>query len=272
MRLREALLLGIVMAFAASACSRLTFIRPSAKLGKYEKIAPSYEFKDSPEYARSNQAREHLGLAEDRLRAGQLDQAESEARLAVKSDPGSAGAYTVLGLIEDRRGNAATAGTHYAKAAELAPGQGAMLNNYGAWLCGNGRAAESLAWFDKALADPAYRESAGAMANAGACALRAGQTARVEQDLRAALQAEPENPVALAAMAEYRYGTGNYFDARAFSQRRLAAAPATPATLQLASQIEDKLGDKVASARYVQRLRSEFPQAGTAANGETSQP
>lgn len=271
MRLREALLLAVVVAFAASACSRLTFIRPSAKPGKYEQVAPTYEFKDSPEYTRRTQAREHLGLAEDRLRSGQLDQAESEARLALKSDSASAGAYTVLALVEDRRGNATAAGAHYAKAAELAPGQGAMLNNYGAWLCGNGRAAESLAFFDKALADPAYRERAGALANAGACALRAGQTGRVERDLRAALEIDPDNQVALAAMAEYQYGAGNYFDARAFSQRRLAAAPATAAALLLASQIEDKLGDKVASARYVQRMRSEFPQAGTTP-GESSQP
>src|SRR3546814_6712665 len=71
------------------------------------------------------------------------------------------------------------AGGYYARAAELAPEQGTALNNYGAWLCGNGRAAESLAWIDRALADPIYRQRASALANAGSCALKAGQTAHV---------------------------------------------------------------------------------------------
>ena len=78
--------------------------------------------------------------------------------------------------------------------------------------------------------------------------------------------------VALAAMAEEAMRQGNYLDARAFSERRLAAAPATPTALELASRIEDKLGDSVAAARYVQRLKTEFPQAGNAFPGESSTP
>src|SRR3546814_8916261 len=73
------------------------------------------------------------------------------------------------------------------------------------------------------------------------------------------------------ALAEYQYRNGRYMDARAFSQRRLAAAPATAAVLLLASQIEEKLGDRVAAARYVQRLRAEFPQSGTIQSGGRSE-
>src|SRR3546814_7890955 len=89
------------------------------------------------------------------------------------------------------------AGGYYARAAELAPEQGTALNNYGAWLCGNGRAAESLAWFDRALADPIYRQRASALANAGSCALKAGQTANVERHLREALSLDPVDATAL---------------------------------------------------------------------------
>ena len=52
---------------------------------------------------------------------------------------------------------------------------------------------------------------------------------------------------------------GDYLLALAFSQRRLAAAPATRPVLLLASQIEQKLGDSAAAARYVQRISAEFP-------------
>jgi len=37
----------------------------------------------------------------------------------------------------------------------------------------------------------------------------------------------------------------------------------------LASQIEEKLGDRSAAARYVQRLRAEFPDAQDARNSGT---
>jgi type IV pilus assembly protein PilF len=100
------------------------------------------------------------------------------------------------------------------------------------------------------------------MANAGSCALTAGQTARADRDLRNALALDPASPVALAGMAEDEYRAGHYFEARAFSERRLAAAPATRQVLQLASQIEQKLGDMAAAARYVQRMRAEFPEQG----------
>lgn len=264
-----AMLAGLML---VSACSRLTFVKPDASRGRSERIAPEYELRDDPREQGSAVARRHATLAEQRLRSGQLDAAEREARAALKADPRSPVAYTLLALIEERRGRVAQAGAHYASAAELAPQSGAMLNNYGAWLCGNGRARESLAWFDRALADQAYGSRAYALANAGTCAGMAGEYGRVERDLRAALALDPDNAVALFAMAEHAFRSGRYLEARAFSERRLATAQATAPVLLLASQIEEKLGDKAAAARYVRRLSTEFPQARTAQPGESSPP
>ena len=56
------------------------------------------------------------------------------------------------------------AGEHYRRAAELAPTRGAVLNNYGAWICAQGRAVESLAWFDRALAAPYTQDMHGSEA------------------------------------------------------------------------------------------------------------
>ena len=77
--------------------------------------------------------------------------------------------------------------------------------------------------------------------------------------------------VALGAMARVAFRTGQYMDARAFSQRALAAGGVDPAALLLASQIEQKLGDTAASARYVRRLRDEFPDAVPGVPGDTTQ-
>jgi len=256
MQVTAALLLALVMV----GCSRLGFIRPDTSRRGFESTAHEVVITND-ERSGASGALARVQLAQQRLGEGDFVEAGQQAKKALKLDPGSAAAYTVLALLEDRRGNAAVAGKHYFRATELAPTQGGMLNNYGTWLCSQGRAAESLDWFDRALAAPGYQTPNIASANAGACALQAGQTARAEQSLRQAIALDPQNQVALSAMAELEFKAGRTMAARAFSERRLAAAPADPAALVLASQIEYKLGDRKAAEAYVRRLGAEFPDA-----------
>ena len=265
MRLDGGIVLCALLAMGAVGCSRLTFVKPNPARGDYERTAQDVEVRESPAAKQRTAARNRLAMAQSQLSRGELDAAETELRLALKQQPDSADAYTLLAVISERRGRSAEAGAHYQRAAELAPADGGALNNYGAWLCGNGRAAESLAWFDRAIAAPGYPSPGSALANAGACAEQGGRPDRVEKYLRAAINYDPVNAVALGALARHEYRAGRYMDARAFSQRRLSAAPADAGALLLASQIEEKIGDTAAAARYVRRLREEFP-GGAAGN------
>ena len=272
MRLRNVIALAAMASLVtAVGCSRLTFIKPKFK-NEYHRTAPEYTIRDDPKDTQRMAVIDRLGLAEQSLAAGRLDEAETQTRAALKVDPKSADGYTLLGMIVSRRGHPAQAGANYAKAVAVAPARGGVLNNYGAWLCGNGQAAASLPLFDRALADPAYPTPAAVLANAGSCALTTGQTGRAQRDLARALELDPSSPVALAGMAESEYRAGRYLQARAFSERRLEVAPASVQVLQLASQIEQKLGDTVAAARYVQRIGTEIPQTPAAPSGDTSQP
>ena len=181
-----------LVALAATACSRLTFIKPKAGRGSYEQLAPEYTFREDADSKRRMAGMDQLALAERHLRAGEYDAAEADAKAGAEGRPQIAGCLYLAG--RDRgstRPQRRRPAAYYAKAAELAPAKGNVLNNYGAWLCGNGRAVEALAWFDRALADPSYTSPASALANAGACALSLGQTARADRDLRAALDARP---------------------------------------------------------------------------------
>lgn len=272
MRLREALVLAAVVAVLASACSRLTFVKPDAQRRGMDRLAPEYTFSETPRSRQKAAARRLLTSAEQKLRADDTAGASADARAALRADASSAEAHTMLGLIANRAGQQDVAGSHYARAAELAPESGVALSNHGAWLCGNGRAEESLGWFERALSAPSYRDRASGLANYGACALTAQRPDLAERASRAALEVDAGNVVALNTLAEQYVAQGRFFEARAFSQRRLAAGPATPAALRLASQIEENLGDTVAATRYVQRLRTEFPQARTAGPGEAETP
>ena len=252
-RLWLALLAG-VLAVAVGGCKS----HPKAKLGPSQ--APVYSVGDPESVRREVRWRDLLTLATRDMQVGNLDAAERKVREALKRAPEAPDALVLQAGIDDRRGRTRQAGENFRKAAELAPQRGDVLNNYGAWLCQQGQPAESLVWFDRALQAPGYATPGEAQANAGSCALDAGQLERAERDLRAALVAAPANPVALESMAQLSYRQGRYMEARAFAERRIAAAPATRSVLQLASQIEVKLGDRAASDRYLQRIRQEFPQ------------
>ncbi|WP_313296227.1 type IV pilus biogenesis/stability protein PilW [Stenotrophomonas sp.] len=232
--------------------------QPKARLGPSE--APVYSVRDPDNVRRQVRLQDLLALAARDMQVGNLDAAERKAREALKLAPESPDALVLMAGIDERRGRAQQAGESFRRAAEQAPQRGDVLNNYGAWLCQQGRPAESLVWFDRALQAPGYATPAEAQANAGGCALDAGQLERAERDLRAALSTLPGNPVALEAMAQLSFRQGRYMEARAFAERRIAAAPATRSVLQLASQIEARLGDRAASDRYIQRIRQEFPQ------------
>ncbi|MCR6662342.1 MAG: type IV pilus biogenesis/stability protein PilW [Luteimonas sp.] len=269
MRLREALVLVASASILLVGCSsRLSFVKSDAQRRGMDRVAPEYNFSETTGGRQQPSARRLLASAEQKYRAGQAAEAAADARAALKIDSRSVEAHTMLGLLASRAGESVAAGRHFSKAAELGANDGVALSNYGAWLCANGRSADSLSWFERALSARGYAEREAALANAGACALAAGQPELAERASRAALDIAPANVVALNTMAEHNYASGRYFEARAFSQRRLAAAPATPEALRLASQIEEKLGDSVAATRYVQRLRTEFPQARIAGPGE----
>ncbi len=124
------------------------------------------------------------------------------------------------------------------------------------WLCANGRVAESLEWLGRAIADPAYPTPALALANAGSCAERAGQLERAEASWRQALALDPVSAPALSGMAALKFASGQYMDARAFTERWLATTPDDPEGLRLAIQVEQKLGDNAAASRYLSRLQA----------------
>jgi type IV pilus assembly protein PilF len=271
MQLRKAIGLAVLAAMLASGCSRLAFVKTDPGRRSETRVSEPVVLHESAASRQRTEGRNQLAVAQSRLLQGELDAAEEAARRAAKLNPTSSDPYTLLAIIAERRGRQADAGAHYLRATELAPQDGGVANNYGAWLCANGRVAESLGWFERALADPAYRTPADALANSGACALRAGQAAKADRELRAAIDLDPDNAVALGALARLQFQSGRYMEARAFSERRLAAAQADAAALELASQIERKLGDTAAADRYVRRLRDEFPGNVPGNPGDTTQ-
>jgi type IV pilus assembly protein PilF len=267
MRPRSVLTLGFLVAVAAaSGCGGKSYV--STSLGKRHYVEPAVNRISETKGKRDGTASMQRDLAEmqESLAQGDLATVKQQAGAMLKRQPSSPEGHTYMAVVLDQTGDHAGAGVHYLRAAEAAPTNGGVLGNYANWLCEQGQPNEALGWFDRALALPTYANSPVILAGSGICAGKAGQPQRAERDLRRAIQLDPQNAAALDGLAENEFRAGDAFKARAFSERRLAAAPADPRALLLASQIEQKLGDSAAAARYVSRLKSEFPDAPEARN------
>lgn len=240
-------------------CSRLTFVKPNLKKVKVEQVRRPVVARDGAEVRQRQTAYAAIAKASAALQSGDLAGAEGHARSALKLDPTSVDAHTLLAALAERRGRSEEAGGWFKKAAELSAGRAEEVGNYGAWLCANGRMAESLQYFDYAARSESGDAQADTLANAGTCALRAGMQDRADGYLRKALQLDDGNRLALETLAHMALRRGQLLEARAFSERRLALPPISASILGIAAEAETRLGDARAASEYRARLQREFP-------------
>jgi type IV pilus assembly protein PilF len=213
-----------------------------------------------PATANQEAAALQVQLGQGYLRQGDLEIARDRLRRALELDPHSVAAHTVMAVLQERINRPAVAETHYRRAYELKPDDGSVNNNYGTFLCGNGRFEEAQRHFDRAVADPFYRTPAVAYGNAGFCALKAGDGERAERMLRLSLEHDAKQPGTLFELARLHYARGDMMRARAFLQRYESIGEVEPQALELGARIEQRLGDSAASARYIESLQRKFPE------------
>jgi type IV pilus assembly protein PilF len=207
-------------------------------------------------------ARVHTELAQQYMANGDLEDALVKINKAFTFDPNYVPAHTVAAVIYQRINDLPNAEQHYRKAQSLAPDKGDTNNNLGWFLCDSeGKTAEALPYFQKAVADPFYQTPAVAWNNAGICEQKAQNLSAAEADFRKALQIDADNGGALYQLANVLYLQNDAFRARAFIQRFDALGKPTAASLKLGHDIESRLGNRDAALNYSRRLQSQFPDS-----------
>jgi type IV pilus assembly protein PilF len=206
-------------------------------------------------------ARVHTELGWHLMQQGNNKRALEKLQTALTFDANYAPAHTVLGLLYTRIGKPSKAETHYRRAVELEPTDGNTNNNFGRFLCQEGKTREGLPYFRKALADPFYKTRATALTNAGTCHIRAGDYAQAETSLRQALKDNPRYADALYQMARVNYLRNDAFHASAYIQRYQAVGVSNAAALKLGYDIETRLGDVEGARGYARQLRDKFPDS-----------
>jgi len=206
-------------------------------------------------------ARIRLQLAIDYYGQRQLDTALDEIKKALLADPAFAEAYGVRGLIYMDMGETRLADENLLRALRLQPGNPDFANNYGWFLCRNGREKEAIPYFETALANKAYQSPAKALNNAGVCSLKLKDRAAAEKYFTRAFQYEPGNPSVNANLANIYFLKGNDERARFYIDRATKAEVPTPDILWVGIKIERKLGRRSAEASLVTQLRRRYPES-----------
>lgn len=184
-----------------------------------------------------------------------------ELRIALEADAGYAPAYNMLGLVHGALGEDRQAEDNFRKSISLAGNYSDAYNNYGYFLCQQGRYDQALVQFNAALANPLYTSPEKALANAGYCALLKGDLDESEKYLRRALVRAPGQRLALQGQAELHLRRNNPFGARANLDRLRAQGELDVTGTWLALRVERQLGNKAAEAGYAAQLRERYPEA-----------
>ncbi len=216
-------------------------------------------------YAADNRNKEaaeiNVKLGEGYMAKGDLKRAMDKLTRATQLDSKYAPAYTLLAMLYEQINDLTAAEKNYKKVMSLEAKSGAAANNYGAFLCRNGRAKAGIEMFDRAVRDPFYETPDMALVNKGACAASLGDNVAAEKALREALLKNPENTDALYELARSSVDQKKYLQARAFVERHAAAAPMTAELLALGILVEKELGDVKRADEYHTRLVQNFPDS-----------
>ena len=205
-------------------------------------------------------ARINTRMGVDYYSRGDYDLAVEKLKRATEQDPKLVPAYASLALAYVAVGNDKQAEKAYRRALSLDSDNGEVENNFGVFLCARNRAGEAERYFTAAAQSKKYGTPAAAWTNAGVC-FRSIDVDKSERFFRAAIEANPAFPDALASMTWLMIQKRDFWRARAFLQRYELVAKPTAEMLELGMQIERELGDDVAVRRYERRLKADFPQS-----------
>lgn len=204
-------------------------------------------------------ARVRLELAAGYFQQGQATVALDEVKTALAADPGYAPAYNLRGLIYMNLQEPQLAEASFQRALQLAPRDADTLHNLGWLLCQQGRHAEALPQFQRAIDTPNYPGLAKSWMTMGVCQSRAGQWPDAERSLARAFELEPANPVTAYHLASVLLQRGDAQRAQFYVRRINGTDAASAESIWLGVRIERRLGNLQTAKTLGDQLAQRFP-------------
>ena len=206
-------------------------------------------------------AQQNYQLGAQYFRNGSYELARDRLQRAVEFGPKYAAAHSMLALTHVQFGNTRLAIESFNLSVRYGPNDQDVRNAYAVFLCGQGEFDQARQQFDRAIGIRENDNPEVMMSNAGVCMAKKPDMELAEQYFRQAIARRPNYAEALIQLAALKQRTDDSLSARAFLQRYLAVSEASPAVLDLAIQIETRLGDERAVTDYMNRLLRDFPDS-----------
>jgi len=202
----------------------------------------------------------NMNLGIEYMKQGAYENALTRLNRSIAAKSDFAPAYNVLGLLYQRLGDMVAAENNFKNAISLDPASPSTHNNYGLFLCNNGRLEEAEASFQKAANNPLYDSPEIALTNAGIC-IYDTRPDDAERLFKEALSKNPNFPYALLQMADISFSQRDYELAHQYFTRYQSNARHTPKSLWLGIRVCSELGLKDNVSSYVLLLRNQYPDS-----------
>jgi type IV pilus assembly protein PilF len=206
----------------------------------------------------AQRARAHTKLGMAYVSEGRFNVALAEARMAIASDSSYPLAYNLMAIVQMALRDFRQAEEYFGQALRLAPGDPEINNNFGWFLCKTERPRQSLPYFEAAARNSLNVMPTKPLTNAGMCAVQGKDDAAAEGFFQRALAADSANGDAHMALADIRYRSGQYREARAHLSEMQKVAEPTAESTWLGIRVERKLGNREDEARHTSLLRRKF--------------
>ena len=176
-----------------------------------------------------------LGLAY--LKQGDRARAKRKLLTALTQAPNSPDVNASMAWFMEQSGEMDRAQAYYKKAMAAAPGNGAQLNNFGAFLCRRGQYRQADTYFLRAVNDAQYEHTAGAYENAGLCASAIPDYKKAKKYFFRALEQDPLRKQSLYELVNIEVKLGRDDQALAWLKKYPALTQSDPVLLALARSL-----------------------------------
>ncbi len=203
-------------------------------------------------------------LGTNYLASGNLEFAQTKLQRAMIQDSNNALANNSTGKLLAALDDPAGAEKHFLKSIKIDENRAEYRNNYGIFLCDQGRPVEAISQFITASENKFYQTPEFALDNAGVCAMVSAEYDLADQHLRESIRKNPGFAPTMLHMAELKLKTGDALLADAYYSRYLGMARQTPQSLLVGIDVRRALGDSIAVDQFAQQLVSVYPQSSQA--------
>jgi type IV pilus assembly protein PilF len=207
----------------------------------------------------SKQIESYIALGVGYIRNHEYQRAKDNLSRAIKLDPSSAHAHTMLGYVFQLEGENEAAEQYFRTAIKLDSNYSLARNNFGAFLFERQRYEEAAAQLRKASEDRIYAKRSQVFENLGMCYKELNRAKEAEEAFARSIQLNPAQNRALLEITDIRFKQRNYVEAQSFYTRYNKVAGHNAKSLWLGIQLARIFNKEDEVASYALLLKNVFP-------------